>query len=99
MTNREYFKDPDDQCRMFLLERCWGKVTGLALDRGIEKLKWLKSKVSPLAKSIPRCPVCGKLPERNYTRFLVCPDPRCKFNEIQRKELIDIWQRRCTNGN
>lgn len=81
MTNREYFKDPDDQCRMFLLERKCRRGTYYhyvfgSLDK---KVKWLKSKVSSLAKSMPRCPVCGKrrltfggggvLMETNFDRF------------------------------
>lgn len=99
MTNREYFKDPDDQCQMFLLERCWKKATHNIFAERIGKLKWLKSKVSTLAKSIPRCPVCGNLPIEGCNGFLVCPTTKCKFNKINFEEAANIWQRRCANGN
>lgn len=99
MTNREYFKDPDDQCRMFLLECCWKDKYYHTFDMLIEKIQWLKSEVSPLAKSVPRCPVCGKLPIENCNGFLVCPTSKCKFNKIKLEEAVNIWQRRCTNGN
>jgi hypothetical protein len=48
---------------------------------------------------MPRCPVCGKVPIKNCAGFLVCPTSKCKFNEIKLEEAVDIWERRCTNGN